>query len=133
MAGTVDILIVEGSPMQVRLLERTLQQDGYHPMVAQTGREAVTCLIDAPEMALVSMDICLPELTGFTLLMLMHGHPQWHTIPVLVTSGLDDAMSVRRIARMGVQHYLLKPYGMTQLREAIHQVLDPLLPAPDPQ
>jgi DNA-binding response OmpR family regulator len=129
----MNVLVVEDSPIQVRLLQHALQQDGYRPMIAQTGRAAVTSLIDEPDMGLVIVDLCLPELTGFTLLSLMQGHPQWHTIPVLVTSGLADAMSVRRVARLGVRHYLLKPYGVTQLREAIQQVLDPLEPAPDPQ
>jgi CheY-like chemotaxis protein len=120
----LNILVVEDSPIHVRLLQHALQQDGYCPTVARTGREAVQCLIDQPHMDLVIMDICLPELTGFTLLTLMQAHPQWHTIPVMVISGLDDAMSVHRMARMGVRAYLLKPYGIPQVRQAIQQVLD---------
>jgi CheY-like chemotaxis protein len=110
----MNILVVEDSPIHVRLLEHTLQLDGYDPIVARTGREAVRCLMDAPDLALVIMDICVPELTGFTLLTLMQAHPRWHTIPVMVTSGLADAMSVHRMARMGVRSYLLKPYGIPQ-------------------
>jgi CheY-like chemotaxis protein len=126
----MNILVVEDSVIHVRLLEHTLRQAGYQPIVAQSGREAVRCLMRVPDLALILLDICLPELHGFTLLTILRAHPHWHTIPVIVTTGLADVMSVRKAAQMGVQRYLLKPFGVAQVRQAIHEVLQPLHPSP---
>jgi hypothetical protein len=38
--------------------------------------------------------------------MMMRAYPHWHTLPVMVTTGLAEAMSVRKAAKLGVRHYL---------------------------
>jgi len=64
LKNPAEILIVDDSPTQAKLLEIILAEQGYHVSVAQNGREAVDLIaVNRPD--LVISDIIMPEMDGF--------------------------------------------------------------------
>jgi CheY-like chemotaxis protein len=57
------IVIVEDNPVSAQILELQLWKQGYEPLLAQTGREALACLATTSDIQLIIADIICPRCT----------------------------------------------------------------------
>jgi response regulator of citrate/malate metabolism len=85
---------------------------------ARTGAEAISAVASmAPDLLL--LDIFLPDMSGLEVLArLRQEHPD---VDVLIVSAARDVETVKRAARGGVVHYLVKPFDQTALREQLER------------
>jgi response regulator of citrate/malate metabolism len=83
---------------------------------AQTGADALKAVASmSPD--LVLLDIFLPDMTGLEVLaQLRQEQPD---VDVLIVSAARDVETVKRAARGGVIHYLVKPFDQAALREQL--------------
>ena len=61
------ILVVDDDKEIVELLSIYLKNEGYEPIAAYSGKEALTKLSTNPEIALMILDIMMPKMDGFVL------------------------------------------------------------------
>ena len=122
------ILIAEDSLIGAMLLEILLQEHGYQPILARTGKEAIEYLATTPDIQLLISDIVMPEMDGVELLSKMKEHPDWQRIPVIMCTALADADTVRRAIALGCKHYVLKPIDEEALMRKVEKVLDYVTP-----
>ncbi|GAI69637.1 unnamed protein product, partial [marine sediment metagenome] len=74
------IMVVDDEQEILRLLKRTLEPEGYHVIVADNGRAALSLLKEhGPD--LVILDIMMPGLDGFEVLDLLRQHSN---VPVIM-------------------------------------------------
>lgn len=107
------ILVVDDEPTTRNGLARLLRHEGYDVVGAGNGREALNVLYadgrsDVPPPDLVLLDLMMPELDGLALLEILHDHPQWKALPVVVLTGVSDVHTVRRADQLGAKEYLVK-------------------------
>jgi PAS domain S-box-containing protein len=115
------ILIVEDDASLCRSLRRLLS-DEYTVETASNGLEALTAVLQAPPLLVVT-DIIMPELDGIGLLKALRSTRRTQMIPVLLISG--HALDELRIEGFeeGADGYLAKPYTERELRACIGSML----------
>jgi len=120
----MSILIVEDNPVSARMLEVTLQKNGYSTVRARTGREALEELRQhGPQIEMVITDIMMPEMDGLELFSAIRSNPKWQSLPVVVASAAADTESVSRAVRLGCEDYLLKPINTAQLLDKVRSIM----------
>jgi len=111
-----------------------------HPLFRGALREAVTGLFDSGDIAeagsfddisklldrnndvdLVLLDLAMPGVRGFSGLMYMRA--QYPGIPVVIVSGNDDPVVIRRCMDFGASGFIPKTLGVDQMRKAIERVI----------
>ena len=116
------ILIVEDDPRVASLLQRQLEQAGYESVLAGTGVAALQVAETIP-LALVILDVKLPEMSGFEVCRRLRQlyHP-W-ALPVLMLTGLVQPLDQLRGFAHGADAYVTKPYTWDALRSTIEHLL----------
>lgn len=103
------VLIVEDDPLYQRLLSVYLTDAGCRVAVAENGYEALDQLGEV-QPDLITLDLSLPDLDGFSVLDVLRKQPNGKDIPVVILSGMAD-----RGAVLGANAFLSKPVGRAQL------------------
>jgi CheY-like chemotaxis protein len=95
------ILIVDDSEINRAMLKEILGE-GYEYLEAENGLRAIEILRRRTDIALVLLDLIMPEMDGFDVLRVMQCYAWQEEIPVIVISAAEDTRSVERAYDMGV-------------------------------
>jgi len=133
MAGET-ILIVEDSPVSLKLTASALRAEGYKVQVASTAEQALSTLLSLkPDLILV--DIMLPGMDGLELTTRIKRDSRLHEVIVLALTACDMEGDEDRARDAGCDGYLTKPIDsqtLTQIRQYLDfggEVLAPPEPA----
>lgn len=116
------ILVVEDEFLIAMVIEDALMEAGHSVIIAGDGHSALDLLYKYPDhfSALVT-DYNLPsQLTGGDVIERMR--VLYPTIPMLLTTALDDAVTKEWCQEMDVQ-FLLKPYEVHNLVQRLEHLL----------
>ncbi|HEU5194296.1 MAG TPA: response regulator [Methylomirabilota bacterium] len=118
-----NILVVDDSPTIRRMVRAALEPVGQSRFVeAETGLEAIERLAFAP-VALVVLDLNMPDMHGIEVLKFIRGHEAYRDIPVLVlTTRSDDASRVAAL-EAGATVYVTKPFAPAMLAAEARKLL----------
>jgi PAS domain S-box-containing protein len=112
------VLVVDDETLVRTQLRRTLELRGYAVVEAPDGRSALDHLASgAPRPDVVILDMTMPDLDGAEVLRRLRAAGD--RVPVIVSSGYLDVSIERRLPRGEFQGFLAKPYGATDLVNAI--------------
>lgn len=119
-ANTVRILIVDDDPTIRSVLEALLEDEGFTPVTAANGQEAVMIVRDDPP-ALVLMDLMMPVMNGVEAARTLKSEPQTASVPII-------AMSAGFILRESIDDLLAdsiisKPFDLDALIANIRSTL----------
>ena len=104
-------LIVDDSGVNRRVLARLLKTLGIDALEAENGRVALDLLRSSgSEVAVVLLDIVMPEMDGYATLAAIKAEEDLRHIPVIMISGIEELESVVRCIEMGATDYLPKPF-----------------------
>ncbi|HVQ30880.1 MAG TPA: adenylate/guanylate cyclase domain-containing protein [Vicinamibacteria bacterium] len=117
------ILVVDDNEINRDVLSRRLVRQGYTPLTAQNGREAIE-MLRTEAFDLVLLDILMPEMNGYEALEQLKADPVLRHIPVIMISALDEIESVVRCIEIGAEDYLPKPFNPVVLRARIGASLE---------
>lgn len=114
-----DILIIDDEPQIRKLLEITLQSNGYRVHEASTAREGLALAASHPP-DLVLLDLGLPDESGHTVLKSLR---EWYTQPVIILSVQSSEEAIVTALDHGANDYLVKPFRSGELLARIRSVL----------
>ncbi|MCS7251084.1 MAG: GAF domain-containing protein [Anaerolineae bacterium] len=115
--GSSSILIVEDEPDIADMLVHHLERAGYRTIVTHLGTEALRIAREeCPQ--LITLDIHLPDLDGFTVLERLQSDPATAEIPVIIVSVVVDR---QRGVHLGAVDVLGKPVDLEQLLRVVKQ------------
>ncbi len=117
------VLVVDDDPANRELLARRLQRYGARTSLAQSGVEALQ-LLRKDAFDLVLLDLLMPGLDGYQVLVKLKADTRLRHIPVIMVSGLDQENGVARCLEMGAEDYLTKPFNPVFLRARIGACLE---------
>jgi two-component system, cell cycle sensor histidine kinase and response regulator CckA len=125
--GQETVLIVEDDELVRLLTARILAAQGYTPLEARNGNEALKLIRERPgEVQLVLTDVVMPGLGGAVL---ARGLAKLQPgLPVLFMSGFTDDEVVRRGLLEPGAPYLQKPFDAATLGRRVREVLDSRVP-----
>jgi len=113
------ILIVDDEPAIIRFLRGTLEANGFKPLVATDGAEALqTIERELPD--LVVLDIMMPRMGGFEVCKRIR---EWSPVPVIMLSGRGDEEGKVECLNLGADDYITKPFGVSELLARVRAVL----------
>ncbi|CCE08704.1 putative sensor histidine kinase (HWE) with PAS and response regulator receiver domains [Bradyrhizobium sp. STM 3843] len=115
----VNILLVDDQPAKLLAYEVILKELGENLVVATSGREALEILLKT-EIAVILVDVCMPELDGFELAAMIREHPRFQKIAIIFISAIQVSDFDRlRGYEMGAVDYVPVPVVPEVLRAKI--------------
>jgi PAS domain S-box-containing protein len=115
----VNILLVDDQPAKLLAYEVILKELGENLVVASSGREALEYLLKN-EVAVILVDVCMPELDGFELAAMIREHPRFQKTAMIFISAIQVSDIDRlRGYEMGAVDYVPVPVVPEVLRAKI--------------
>lgn len=120
MSKTKNILAVDDEPSMLRLLEISLKQAGYQPVLASDGYQALE-LLRKGGIDLVISDLHMPIKDGLQLLAAMQ---QEHLdVPAIIVTAQGEISTAVEAMKLGASDYILRPFDLSTLEIAITRAL----------
>jgi PAS domain S-box-containing protein len=120
----VDILLVDDQPAKLLAYEVILKELNENLVVATSGREALEYLLKN-EVAVILVDVCMPELDGFELAAMIREHPRFQKTAMIFISAIQVSDLDRlRGYEMGAVDYVPVPVVPEVLRAKIRVFVD---------
>ncbi|MCI5162157.1 MAG: response regulator [Candidatus Electrothrix sp. AX5] len=109
-----DILIVDDSPENLKLLAKILTENNFQIRGSNSGRYALKS-IEKKIPDLILLDIKMPEMDGYEVCSHLKEHPSAADIPVIFISGLKDSESKIKGFEAGGVDYITKPFQAQEI------------------
>jgi class 3 adenylate cyclase len=120
MAAT--ILVVDDTPLNVKLLADLLGTKGYRTVTAASGPEALEKLAaEAPD--LVLLDVMMPGMSGYEVCAAIRTDPAHAMLPVVLVTALDPAGERAKGLEAGADDFLSKPVAQAELLARVKSLL----------
>ncbi len=111
------VLVVDDDPTACDLISRLVAKEGFHAAMALNGEEALR-LAHQLHPALITLDVMMPRMDGWTVLNALKASPTLSEIPVVMVTMVDD----RSLGyALGASEYLNKPVQRDQLALALRK------------
>jgi DNA-binding response OmpR family regulator len=120
----VNILVVDDQPAKLLSYEVILAETGATLIKASSACEAFECLLKS-EVALILIDVCMPDVDGFELAELIRDHPRFQRIAIIFVSAVMNA-DVHRLRgyELGALDYITVPIVPELLRAKVTVFVD---------
>ncbi len=117
------ILVVDDRAANRELLEAILEEEGFCPILACSGKEGLRLAIqDPPDVIL--LDVAMPEMDGFDVCRHLQRNLETALTPVIfVTARADDTESVCHGLALGASDYITKPFDPDELVARVRAAL----------
>jgi signal transduction histidine kinase len=112
------VLLVDDSAGNRDILTRYLEHQGFDITTTDDGQKCLQ-LLEQGRFALILLDVVLPVLDGFQVLMQIKANPALRGTPVILISDLDESSRAVRCIQMGADDYLVKPFDPVLLKARI--------------
>src|SRR5205809_336176 len=109
------LLLVDDDANLLEMLQLLLEKQGHTIVTAESGEEALAAL-HTGDFDLILSDLTMPGINGYQLLEFVKADMNWRNIPVLILSGVREAMTAARCIELGADDYLPKPVNPALLR-----------------
>jgi sigma-B regulation protein RsbU (phosphoserine phosphatase) len=109
-----NILVVDDTPANLRLLTQMLAEQGYKVRAVTSGARALAALHSAPS-DLVLLDIKMPGMSGYEVSERLKADTQMRDIPIIFISSLSDVANKVDAFRSGGVDYITKPFQLDEV------------------
>jgi HAMP domain-containing protein/CheY-like chemotaxis protein/signal transduction histidine kinase len=113
------VLIVDDDVRNIFALSSVLERRRMMVLTAGTGREAIATIESTPDIAIVLMDIMMPEMDGFETMQVIRQNPQCSRMPIIALTAKAMKGDREKCLEAGASEYLAKPVNTEQLLSAL--------------
>ncbi|WP_186375888.1 EAL domain-containing protein [Hyella patelloides] len=117
-----DILIVDDTIENLRLLSRMLTEQGYAVRVATSGKMTLKVVQTLPP-DLILLDIMMPGMNGYQVCQKLQKNSETSQIPIIFLSALNNVLDKVKGFNVGGADYIMKPF---QVEEVLARVQNQL-------
>jgi len=114
-----NILVVEDDPKTLALVALYLEKEGFKPLVARSGRQAMA-LFDRHRPVLVILDLMLPEVDGWEICRQLRRQSD---VPVIMLTARGEEIDRVAGLTMGADDYVVKPFSPRELMARVRAIL----------
>jgi two-component system sensor histidine kinase/response regulator len=109
-----DILVVDDTPENLRVLMHLLQEQGYRVRLVPSGAHALMSVQKEPP-DLILLDILMPDINGYEVCRQLKADDRTRDIPVIFISALDEGLDKATAFSVGGVDYITKPFQAEEL------------------
>jgi len=121
VADNRKILVVDDDEHILRSLAQYLELEDFDVTTASSGVEALERFAESrPD--LMVLDVMMPGMDGFEVLQKIRQDTETSALPVLMLTARDQHADIMKGYQMGATSYLVKPFNLDELVEAINEV-----------
>ena len=117
------VLLVDDDARNIFALSSVLERRGMHVLTATTGNEAVEIVENTAELAIVLMDIMMPEMDGYQTMRVIREQPEYRRLPIIALTAKAMKGDREKCLEAGASDYLAKPVNTEQLLSALRMWL----------
>jgi DNA-binding NtrC family response regulator len=118
------ILVVDDEPIARENLSHILRKDGYSPLLAENGQQAID-ILKQEEVDLVLTDLRMRGMDGMAVLAeTKRLRPSTEVVVITGYASVDTAVEAMR---QGAYHYISKPFKINELRAVVDKALEKTL------
>jgi CheY-like chemotaxis protein len=117
------VLVVDDDARNIFALSSVLERRGMNVLTATTGKEAIAMLESTPDIAIVLMDIMMPEMDGYQTMHVIRGNPAHRRLPIVALTAKAMKGDREKCIEAGASDYLAKPVNTEQLLSALRMWL----------
>jgi HAMP domain-containing protein/signal transduction histidine kinase/DNA-binding response OmpR family regulator len=117
------MLVVDDDVRNIFALSSVLERHGMLVSTASTGQEAIELLQATPDVALVLMDIMMPEMDGYETTRAIRGDARFRSLPIVALTAKAMRGDREKCLEAGASDYLAKPVNTDQLLSVLRQWL----------
>ncbi|AKP36367.1 response regulator transcription factor [Leuconostoc mesenteroides] len=114
------ILVVDDDIEIAELLEIYLKNEGYEPIIADDGKEALSKLNTNPDIALMILDVMMPNMNGLDVVKTVRKDSR---IPILMLSAKSGDMDKIQGLITGADDYVTKPFNPLEVMARVRSLL----------
>ena len=112
---TWHILVADDEPHIGRIIQTKLEQGPFRVTLVYDGAEALRALAQYPDVALVLLDLMMPERTGLEVLSEMRSNPRWANLPCVILTAAGQDERYEEAIRLGANDFITKPFSPKRL------------------
>ena len=109
------VLVVDDDVRNIFALTGLLERHTMEVRSASNGREAINILEQTPDVALVLMDIMMPEMDGYETMRVIRGNPRHKLLPMIALTAKAMKGDREKCLEAGASDYIAKPVNTEQL------------------
>ncbi|MGA7223252.1 MAG: HAMP domain-containing protein [Candidatus Acidiferrales bacterium] len=117
------VLVVDDDVRNIFALSSVLERRGMTVLTAGTGREAIKTLESTPDVAIVLMDIMMPEMDGYETMQVIRQNTSFRRLPIVALTAKAMKGDREKCLEAGASEYLAKPVNTEQLLSALRMWL----------
>jgi HAMP domain-containing protein/CheY-like chemotaxis protein/signal transduction histidine kinase len=117
------VLLVDDDSRNNFALSSVLERRGMRVLTATTGNEAIELVESTPDLAIVLMDIMMPEMDGYQTMGKIRERPEYRRLPIIALTAKAMKGDREKCLEAGASDYLAKPVNTEQLLSALRMWL----------
>jgi HAMP domain-containing protein/CheY-like chemotaxis protein len=117
------VLVVDDDVRNIFALSSVLERRGMAVLTAGTGREAINILESTPDLAIVLMDVMMPEMDGYETMQVIRQNSAFRRLPIIALTAKAMKGDREKCLEAGASEYLAKPVNTDQLLAALRMWL----------
>jgi CheY-like chemotaxis protein len=116
------ILVVDDFEMNLSLMARILELEGYQVSLARNGMQAIQSVMQAmPDLAI--LDVMMPNMNGFELCRKLRQSPIHATMPIILLTAMNSDTERQQALKAGANDIWSKPFEMDFFLNRIKELL----------
>jgi HAMP domain-containing protein/CheY-like chemotaxis protein len=117
------VLVVDDDVRNIFALSSVLERRGMEVLTAGTGHEAIATIDGTSDVAIVLMDIMMPEMDGYQTMHAIRERPGLRRLPIIALTAKAMKGDREKCLDAGASDYLAKPVNTEQLLSALRMWL----------
>src|SRR5713226_7731537 len=117
------VLVVDDDVRNIFALSSVLERRGMTVLTAGTGRQAIEMLESTPDVAIVLMDLMMPEMDGYETMRVIRQKTALRRLPIIALTAKAMKGDREKCLEAGASEYLAKPVNTDQLLSALRMWL----------
>ncbi|GGZ96932.1 HAMP domain-containing protein [Streptomyces echinoruber] len=117
------VLVVDDDARNLFALSGILELHGFRVLHAENGRKGIDTLLENPDVALVLMDVMMPEMDGYTATAEIRRMPQYADLPIIAVTAKAMPGDREKSLASGASDYVTKPVDTHDLISCVRRWL----------
>jgi len=116
------ILVVDDNDLNLMLISKILEMEGYQVALARNGTEAVQAVTEAmPDLAI--LDVMMPDMDGYELCKKLREPPISAQMPIVMLTAMSSEVERRLAKEAGANDIWSKPFDFDVFRTSVGELL----------